>query len=102
MKKRLIAIIAMAVVSSSILLWTIGVNCESYGRANEALKTASSTFGDGWRSGWKAGWKQVKGRYSIAPVAPVAPVPKPGENTFQDGYNRGFLAGIRRAQASRF
>jgi len=28
----------------------------------------------------------------------VAPVPKPGKDTYKDGYNRGFVAGVDEAK----
>ena len=57
------------------------------------------SYADGWRLGWEAGWKYVKGQLSLAPLAPIPPLPRIGENTFQGGYNRGFVAGMAKAQS---
>jgi hypothetical protein len=94
MKKRITLITVMAVVAAAILVWTIGVNYGSYNCARDAQESVSATYRDGWKAGWDAGWKDVRGRYSIPPIAPIAPTPRPGENTFQYGYNRGFKAGM--------
>lgn len=52
----------------------------------------TSSFCDGWKKGYVAGYcYQVKG--CIAPIVPVCPIAKIGETTYQDGYNRGFVAG---------
>ncbi len=52
----------------------------------------ASSFCYGFQAGYKAGYcYQQFG--CIAPIPPICPIPGIGESTFQDGYNRGFLAG---------
>lgn len=53
------------------------------------------TFCDGWEEGYKAGWcfEIVN---CIEPVVPVCPVPEVFENTYKDGYNRGFTEGKKK------
>ena len=53
----------------------------------------SGTYTQGWEDGYCAGWKDIKGNLAICPIAPIAPLPKINQSTYQDGYNRGFLAG---------
>jgi hypothetical protein len=58
----------------------------------------ASEYCEGWQSGWNNGWKYVKGQYSIPPIAPICPIPRIGEDGYRGGYNRGFAAGLRRAE----
>ncbi len=53
----------------------------------------ASAFSDGWCEGYKEGWCYGK-TYCIKPICPIAPIPNIGENSWQDGYNRGFLKGL--------
>lgn len=82
----------------------IGVNAGSTRISQEATIQAQTAdwnqYYAGWQAGWSQGWKQVKGQYSIAPVAPVPPTPKPGKMNYTGGYNAGFLAGINKANNS--
>ena len=70
---------------------------------NEIIKseiTLQSEFDKGFEDGHCEGWKDVKGEYSVCPVAPVAPVPNAYQsyNSYRDGYNTGFKAGMRAAR----
>lgn len=57
-----------------------------------SFSVTASSFCDGWKKGYKAGYcYQVTG--CISPIVPTCPIAKVGENTYQDGYNRGFVAG---------
>ena len=51
----------------------------------------------GFKVGWAEGWKYVKGEHSYPPYPPYPPYPKYGKDTYQDGYNDGFMAGQRKA-----
>lgn len=54
----------------------------------------ASSFCDGWAAGYKAGYCYQK--YGcISPMIPICPIPNVGENTYQDGYNRGFATGMK-------
>ena len=54
---------------------------------------ASSPFCEGFKAGYKAGY--CYGQYScMEPMTPMCPMPNMGEETWMDGYNRGFLLGI--------
>lgn len=51
-------------------------------------------FCDGWHDGYIAGY--CHGDYGcLEPLVPLCPLRDLGEDTYQDGYNRGFLAGHR-------
>lgn len=58
----------------------------------------TSDYCDGWEEGYCEGWKDVKGQYTVCPVAPVCPVPEVGKDTYNGGYNRGFKKGISDAE----
>jgi hypothetical protein len=50
-------------------------------------------FCDGWEDGWKDGWCYE--RFGCIPrIAPLCPLKRLHENTYKDGYNRGFKAAI--------
>lgn len=54
---------------------------------------AATGFCEGWSDGYKAGYcYQQYG--CIPPIVPICPIPNIGEDSYQDGYNRGFLAGL--------
>jgi len=58
-----------------------------------------SAYGDfcsGWNNGYKAGYCYQKG-YCLPPIPPLCPFPNLGEDSYDDGYNRGFLAGLSRS-----
>ena len=54
---------------------------------------AYGAFCDGFKAGYKAGYCYGK-PYCIARTPPICPVPYIGENSYNDGYNRGFLEGL--------
>lgn len=57
-----------------------------------------SEYCEGWEDGYCEGWKDVKGQFTVCPVAPVCPVPEVGKDGYKGGYNRGFKAGMRAAR----
>lgn len=59
---------------------------------------ASASYHRGFRDGWAAGWRHVRGQFSMPPLAPLAPLPRPGEDHYRGGYNRGFEMGMQRAR----
>lgn len=61
-----------------------------------ALATSAFAFGNAFCDGYKAGYQSgyCYGEYScIKPIPPICPIPRIGEKSYQDGYNRGFLVG---------
>lgn len=52
-----------------------------------------SAFCQGWEAGYIAGYCYGQS-YCANPYVPFCPYPKWNEKTYQDGYNRGFLAGM--------
>jgi len=59
-----------------------------------AILFAQDTFCDGWDAGYQAGVCYGKNYGCIPPITPICPIARIGEEGFQDGYNRGFLAGL--------
>ena len=60
---------------------------------------AGDEFCDGYEDGYEEGW--CYGQYScLAPLSPLCPLAKLGEEGYRDGYNRGFIEG-QRAKARR-
>jgi hypothetical protein len=57
-----------------------------------------SDYSQGFEDGHCEGFKSIRGQFTVCPVAPVAPVPKVGEDTYRGGYNAGFLRGRRDAR----
>ena len=52
-----------------------------------------SDFCDGWEDGYVQGYcYQVEN--CNEPLIPLCPLPEVNEDTFTDGYNRGFLKGL--------
>jgi hypothetical protein len=50
-------------------------------------------FCEGWEAGYVAGY--CYNQYScLAPLVPLCPLPRLNEDSYQGGYNRGFLAGL--------
>jgi len=58
-----------------------------------ASEASADAFCDGWEDGYKAGYcyRQFG---CLEPLVPLCPLPRLGEDSYKDGYNRGFLAGL--------
>lgn len=50
-------------------------------------------FCEGWEAGYKAGYCYQQAN-CLAPLVPLCPLAGLGEDNYQGGYNRGFLAGL--------
>jgi len=55
--------------------------------------SSADPYCDGFQAGFKAGYCYRKFA-CLAPLPPLCPLPGIGEQGFQDGYNRGFVAGL--------
>ncbi len=55
--------------------------------------TAATIFCEGFETGYIAG-HCYGDTYCIEPITPICPLPRLGEHSFIDGYNRGFLQGL--------
>jgi hypothetical protein len=53
----------------------------------------ASAFCDGWEAGYIAGFCHNQYGGCLRPMVPFCPAPQLGRDTFQDGYNLGFIAG---------
>ena len=72
----------------SILIFAMGLLL-----IQSAVK-ADSGFCAGYKDGYAAGWC-YEDNFCIDPIPPICPIPKIGESGYQDGYNRGFIDGLR-------
>lgn len=64
-----------------------------------SFSTGRTDYCEGWESGYCQGWKDVKGQFSICPIAPVCPIATMDcSNGYKCGYNRGFKAGMKAAR----
>ncbi len=50
-------------------------------------------FCDGWEFGYEQGWCYDQVGECITPILPLCPIPEIYRDTYQDGYNRGFIKG---------
>lgn len=54
--------------------------------------STEKTYCDGWEKGYIQGYcYEVIG--CVKPIVPICPIPKVGQTSYDDGYNRGFLKG---------
>jgi hypothetical protein len=119
MKKKLLLLLSMSVLSLTILSFSIvkSDNCVQETTREVAqnmllepnlnlspesveyldkltYENSYSSYCDGWADGYVAGYcYEVYG--CVSPVVPVCPVPRANESGYKDGYNRGFSAGNR-------
>jgi hypothetical protein len=59
---------------------------------------AGGGFSEGYKFGFRDGFRNLKGPYSIVPLSPIPPLPEIGRDSLWDGYNEGFLEGLRQAR----
>ena len=52
-----------------------------------------SDYCDGWENGYEEGWCYNQGYNCLTPLIPLCPLPYLYKETYQDGYNRGFIKG---------
>jgi len=52
----------------------------------------TSDYCDGWKEGYKQGYC-YEVQNCITPIIPICPIAKVNQSSYEDGYNRGFLAG---------
>jgi hypothetical protein len=58
-----------------------------------SINVMANTFCDGWEEGYKAGYCYKHANCS-EPLVPVCPAPFSGKDTYKDGYDLGFPAGL--------
>jgi hypothetical protein len=58
-----------------------------------STNVSAATFCDGWEEGYKAGYCHKRTNCS-EPLTPVCPAPSTGKDTYKDGYDLGFPAGL--------
>ncbi len=57
------------------------------------IASAYSPFCNGFKAGYKAGYCYGKA-LCLEPLAPLCPLPWVGQNSYSDGYDRGFVLGL--------
>lgn len=55
---------------------------------------ANGDYCEGFQDGYAEGWCYEEFG-CIKPIPPICPIPRIGEQGYQDGYNRGFQTGTR-------
>lgn len=58
-----------------------------------AFSVAKSPYARGWKAGFVRGYC-YEIMYCVKPIPPEAPYPEIGRDTYKDGYEDGFLAGL--------
>ena len=71
-----------------LIILSVAFVCFSFG----------TEYCDGWADGYSAGYCYNSGYACIPRIAPLCPLPKLGKDSYQDGYNRGFLRGMADAR----
>jgi hypothetical protein len=93
--KNVFRILAIVVALSASYAFT---NSDMSEYKLKETTTSISDYCDGWEEGYCEGWKDIKGQYSICPIAPICPIPEIGKDGYRGGYNRGFKVGMRKAR----
>jgi hypothetical protein len=57
---------------------------------------AENEFCKGYEEGFKEGWCYEQGLGCMEPMTPMCPLARLGEDTYKDGYNRGFTDGKKK------
>ena len=67
---------------------------------SSVIAITAGPYCDGWKAGWKRGWQEVRGHYAYPPYPPYCPYPVYPDrwDSYQDGYDAGFVAGMEAAQ----
>jgi len=91
-------ILLVAVMAGITFLMSFNENIKENEKVE--INSIDDDYCDGWEEGYCEGWKDVKGQYSVCPVAPVCPVPEVGKDDYKGGYNRGFKKGMSAAKKS--
>lgn len=58
-------------------------------------------YSNGYKEGYKQGWCYGY-TFCIDPIPPIPPIAPIGKDTYQGGYNDGFLKGMAKRAASRW
>lgn len=85
--KKFFILIAFAFLSSTFM----SNNLEKSKIDSEPIVTSS--YCDGWKEGYVSGYCYGSTYGCLKPLAPLCPLPRIGESSYKDGYNRGFIAG---------
>ena len=54
------------------------------------INAQSSSFERGFKDGYCQAKKENKGQYTTCVTSPLAPMPKVGKNSYQDGFSAGY------------
>lgn len=97
--KKLLFIISVF----SILLISTATATKSIDKCSKTTVenlTEETKYEQGWKDGHCEGWREIKGQYAYCPYPPYAPYPQypKSSDSYKDGYNDGFLRGMRDAR----
>ena len=93
-------IICLVLIGSIFLCSFTVSNINIIDSTTETISNSWGTeFNKGFEDGWCEGWEDVKGSLSMCPMSPM---PKMGQSSdsYRDGYNTGFKAGMRKTHNS--
>jgi len=57
------------------------------------LSFGQSDYCNGWEAGYISGYKYNQTYAEGEPIIPICPIPEIDKDTYQDGFNIGFLSG---------
>jgi hypothetical protein len=77
-----------------LLIATIAISNTNYNFNTITFVETNSDYCQGWKAGYKAGYCYEK-VYCLEPLTPLCPLPQIGRNSYEDGYNDGFVKGRR-------
>ena len=75
------------------MLMLAGLSFSFIPAENQVVEYPKTSYCEGWDAGYKAGWCYDQDYGCIDPIVPLCPLAKYGKDSYQDGYNRGFVAG---------
>jgi hypothetical protein len=78
-------------ITTAIMAIFLSIPSTAY---NVYLAFGEKTYCDGFKKGYVAGYC-FEDPFCIKPIVPICPIPVVNFNTYKDGYQRGFKAGIK-------
>lgn len=101
MKKTILSIVTILFVFVAFAINSPKENNKTTIESETSINVEQEYY-KGFKDGWSEGWKDVKGKYSHPPYPPHPSYPSYPKSidSYRDGYNDGFKAGMRKARNS--